>query len=109
QWRTPTLAEDLAMGCYLAAAKNATGIFHISGEKMMTPYDIAMETARFFKLDQSLIQATDSKTFKQPAARPLKTGFDITKAKTELGYTPHTFTEGLSILAGQIQKSGFKK
>jgi dTDP-4-dehydrorhamnose reductase len=109
QWRTPTLAEDLAMGCYLAAAKNATGIFHISGEKMMTPYDIAMETARFFKLDQSLIKATDSKTFKQPAARPLKTGFDITKAKTELGYTPHTFTEGLSILAGQIQKSGFKK
>lgn len=109
QWRTPTLAEDLAMGCYLAAIKNATGIFHISGEKMMTPYDIAMETARFFKLDQSLIQATDSKTFKQPAARPLKTGFDITKAKTELGYTPHTFTEGLSILAGQIQKSGFKK
>ncbi|MEQ8363272.1 MAG: NAD(P)-dependent oxidoreductase [Cyclobacteriaceae bacterium] len=109
QWRTPTLAEDLAMGCYLAATKKATGIFHISGEQMMTPYDIAIETARFFKLDQSLIKATDSTKFKQPAARPLKTGFDITKAKTELGYTPHTFTDGLAILASQIQKLGAKK
>ncbi|MFZ1805949.1 MAG: NAD(P)-dependent oxidoreductase [Cyclobacteriaceae bacterium] len=109
QWRTPTLAEDLAMGCYLAAAKNVTGIFHISGEKMMTPYDIAVETAKFFELDQSLIKATDSTKFKQPAARPLKTGFDITKAKTELGYLPHTFADGLAILANQIQKLGVKK
>lgn len=109
QWRTPTLAEDLAMGCYLAATKKATGIFHISGEKMMTPYDIAIETADFFGLDQTLIKATDSTKFKQPAARPLKTGFDITKAKVELGYTPHTFTEGLGILADQIQKLDVKK
>ena len=109
QWRTPTLAEDLAMGCYLAATKNANGIFHISGEKMMTPYDIAIETAAFFGLDPSLIKATDSTKFKQPAIRPLKTGFDITKAKKELGYTPHTFTEGLAILADQIQKLDAKK
>lgn len=109
QWRTPTLAEDLAMGCYLTAIKKATGVFHISGEKMMTPYDIALATARFFELDQSLIKATDSTQFKQPAARPLKTGFDITKAKTELGYTPHSFAEGLSILADQIQKLDTKK
>ncbi|GAB1446707.1 dTDP-4-dehydrorhamnose reductase [Flammeovirgaceae bacterium] len=109
QWRTPTLAEDLAMGCYLATIKNARGIYHISGEEMMTPYDIAVETAKFFDLDRSLIKPTDSTTFKQPAARPLKTGFDITKAKAELGYTPHTFTDGLAILASQIQKLSANK
>jgi len=42
QFRTPTLAEDLAMGCLLAARKKAKGIFHISGDEMMTPYDIAI-------------------------------------------------------------------
>lgn len=100
QWRTPTLAEDLATACVLAAKKKATGIFHISGDEMMTPYDIAIRTAEFFKLDKSLITATDSNHFKQPAARPLKTGFVITKARQELGYKPHTFEEGLAIIKG---------
>lgn len=98
QWRTPTLAEDLAMGCYLAATKKAKGIYHISGEAMMTPYDIAIATAEFFKLDASLIKKTDSTQFKQPAARPPKTGFIIAKAKRELGYQPRSFTEGLEIV-----------
>ena len=109
QWRTPTLAEDLAMGCYLAAIKKANGIFHVSGEEMMTPFDIAIKTAKFFKLDKSLINPTDSSKFKQPAVRPLKTGFDISKARKELGYTPHSFIDGLAILASQIQNFDTKK
>ena len=103
QWRTPTLAEDLAMGCYLIAKQKKKGIYNISGEGMMTPYDIAMATAHYFKLDQTLIHKADSSTFKQPAARPLKTGFIIDKAKRELGYKPHTFQEGLDVLAKQIR------
>ncbi|MBL7847105.1 MAG: SDR family oxidoreductase [Cyclobacteriaceae bacterium] len=102
QWRTPTLAEDLATGCWLAARKKATGIFHISGSEMMTPYDIALRTAEHFGLDKSLIQETNSKEFRQPAARPLKTGFIIEKAQRELGYRPHTFNEGLAIVAAQL-------
>ncbi|MFM9838867.1 MAG: SDR family oxidoreductase [Cyclobacteriaceae bacterium] len=102
QWRTPTLAEDLAMGCYLAATKKAKGIYNISGYEMMTPYDIAIATADFFKLDKSLIKQTDSTQFKQPAARPPKTGFIIDKARKELGYQPRNFKEGLALLARQI-------
>jgi dTDP-4-dehydrorhamnose reductase len=103
QWRTPTLAEDLAMGCYLAAKKKAQGIYNISGDEMMTPLDIAIATASFFKLDKSLIKPADSSNFKQPARRPAKTGFIITKAEKELGYQPHSFVEGLAVVASQIQ------
>ncbi len=102
QWRTPTLAEDLAMGCFLAATKKAKGIYNISGEEVLTPYDIAIQTADFFKLDKALINATDSSKFKQPAMRPPKTGFIITKAKNELGYQPHSFKEGLTLMASQL-------
>lgn len=102
QWRTPTLAEDLAQGCYLAATNKAKGIYNISGDEMMTPYDIAIKTADFFGLDKSLIKQTDSTQFKQPAARPPKTGFIIDKAKRELGYQPHGFIEGLKVLNSQI-------
>ncbi len=104
QWRTPTLAEDLAMGCYLAAKKRVTGIYNISGQDFLSPYDIAMKTAQYFSLDASLISATDSSTFTQPAKRPLKTGFIIDKAKHALGYEPHTFEEGLAVVASQITR-----
>ena len=104
QWRTPTLAEDLAQGCYLAATKKAQGIFHVSGKDFMTPYDIAIRTAEFFKLDKSLIAATDSTQFKQPAKRPARTGFVIEKARKELGYEPHSFEEGLALVAKQIER-----
>jgi dTDP-4-dehydrorhamnose reductase len=100
QFRTPTLAEDLAMGCYLAAQKKATGIYHISGYEMMTPYDIALKTADFFKLDKTLI--TPVTDFIQPAKRPLKTGFIIEKARRELGYEPHSFEEGLKVVEKQL-------
>ena len=104
QWRTPTLAEDLAMGCYLAAKKKATGIFHISGKDFLSPYELAVKTAQHFSLDQSLITPTDSAQFKQTARRPLTTGFIIEKARKELGYEPHTFAEGLQIVEQQIRK-----
>lgn len=104
QWRTPTLAEDLAMGCYLAAKKEATGIYHISGKDFVTPYDIAIKTAQFFGLDISRISQVDSQTFQQPARRPLKTGFIIDKARKELGYEPHSLEEGLKILAAQLTR-----
>jgi dTDP-4-dehydrorhamnose reductase len=103
QWRTPTLAEDLARGCYLAATKKAKGIFNISGKDYLSAYDIAIRTADFFKLDKSLIKETDSTKFTQPARRPPKTGFIIDKARKELSYEPHSFEEGLRVLASQLR------
>jgi dTDP-4-dehydrorhamnose reductase len=103
QFRTPTLAEDLAKGCYLAAQKRATGIYNISGKDFLSPYDIAIHAARFFNLNESLIKKTDSSQFKQTARRPLITGFVIDKARKELGFEPHSFIEGLQVLAEQMQ------
>ncbi len=102
QVRTPTLAEDLAAGCILMAEQGATGIFNISGSELLTPYQMAMETADYFGLNQELIVRTDSTKFTQPARRPMKTGFVIEKAKNQLGYRPKTFREGISILAKQL-------
>jgi dTDP-4-dehydrorhamnose reductase len=102
QWRTPTLAEDLAAGCFLAAKKKAQGVYNISGKDFLTPYDIAIATADYFKLDKSLISLTDSTKFTQPAKRPPRTGFIIDKARTDLGYEPRSFAEGLAVLESQL-------
>src|SRR5690554_6195052 len=102
QVRTPTLAEDLAAGCILIAEKGATGVYNISGSDLLTPYDMAVETASFFNLDASKLKKVDSQAFTQTAKRPLKTGFIIDKASKTLGYKPRTLKEGIDILAKQL-------
>ena len=62
---------------------------------MLTPYEMALETANYLGLDTSLIEKVDASVFTQPAKRPAKTGLDITKARDELGYEPLSFREGL--------------
>lgn len=103
QWRSPTLAEDLAMGCFLIADQEAEGIFNISGKDLLTPNEMAHMTANFFGLDKSLIAEADSSTFTQPAKRPARTGFILDKPRRVLGYEPHSFEEGIALLTEQIQ------
>jgi dTDP-4-dehydrorhamnose reductase len=95
QVRTPTYIDDLVNGILLLIEKKATGIFHISGEEVVTPYEMATRSADFFGLNKELIERVNASTFSQPAIRPLKTGFDIGKAKRFLGYQPISFKEAL--------------
>jgi dTDP-4-dehydrorhamnose reductase len=104
QFRTPTLAEDLAQGCMLAADKKASGIFHISGRNFMSVFDLVYRVADFWKLDKALIHIASSEGIKQPAKRPPITGFIIEKAIKELGYKPHSFEEGLAIINEQLNR-----
>jgi dTDP-4-dehydrorhamnose reductase len=98
QWRTPTYVEDLAKGVLLIIQQQATGIYHISGKDLLTPYDIAIQVARYFNLNEALIEKVDASVFTQPAKRPSKTGFNITKAKTTLQYEPVSFVQGIKAM-----------
>lgn len=103
QFRTPTLAEDLAIGCWLITKTQTEGIFNISGSDFLTPYEMAIKTAEYYGLDQSLIQKADSSTFQQAAKRPMRTGFILDKAYQTLGYKPRTFDQGIAIMAEQVK------
>lgn len=103
QFRTPTLAEDLADGCLLIATKKAQGIYNISGPDFYSILDLARTVADYYGLDKDLIKPSKSVDIKQPAKRPPITGFIIDKARKELGYAPHTFTEGIKLLEEQIK------
>ena len=98
QFRTPTLAEDLAMGCFLAAEKQAQGIFHIAGKDYMSVIELVERVAKFYGFSMEHISRVDSSTLNQPAKRPPDTGLDIEKARRELGYEPHSFEEGLALM-----------
>ncbi len=103
QFRTPTLAEDLAMGCYLAEEKEARGIFNISGKDFLRIDELVIRVANFFGYDTACVSTTSSDVLNQAAKRPPITGFIIDKARKELGYEPHSFEEGLAIVAEQLK------
>lgn len=95
QVRTPTYVGDFASGIVEVAEKKAKGIYHLSGKDVLTPYQMAVKTAKHLGLNESLIMKVTAADFTQPARRPPKTGFVIDKAKAELGYQPVSFEEGL--------------
>ncbi|WP_421940954.1 SDR family oxidoreductase [Pedobacter sp.] len=102
QWRMPTLAEDLAEACLLAVEKEAQGIYHISGKDYMSIADLVRKVADYWALDKSVLSEVSSESLNQTAKRPVKTGFVLDKAIGDLNYQPHSFEEGLRIVAQQI-------
>jgi dTDP-4-dehydrorhamnose reductase len=104
QYRMPTLAEDLAKACILAIDKRVKGVYHISGKDYMSVIEMVRRIAKFYGLDESIIVETDSTTLNQAAKRPPRTGFILDKAIKDLGYAPHSFEEGLAVVAKQLAK-----
>lgn len=95
QVRTPTYVEDLVEGMMEMIRRKAKGIYHLCGAEIMSPYDMAAEMVRINGQDTSLIQRVKTEELKHPAARPMRTGLDISKAQRELGYKPGSFEEGI--------------
>jgi len=103
QVRSPTLAEDLAIGCQLIEQQEAEGVFNISGKDQMSIVEIVERVADYFKLDKSIITQVSSETLNQAAKRPPITGFDLTKSREVLGYNPRSFEEGIAVLMEQMK------
>ncbi|HKC68902.1 MAG TPA: SDR family oxidoreductase [Bacteroidia bacterium] len=104
QFRSPTLAEDLADGCILLVQKKAQGIYNISGKDFMSILQLVHQVADYYGLDKSLINPSKSADIKQPAKRPPITGFILDKAIRDLGYNPHSFMEGIKLMDEQVKK-----
>jgi dTDP-4-dehydrorhamnose reductase len=102
QFRTPTLAEDLAKGCQLIEHKQAEGIYNISGKDQMSILELVQRVANYFDLDASVLRVVSSESLNQPAKRPPLTGFDLTKSRKVLGYEPHSFEQGIGVLMEQL-------
>ena len=102
QFRSPTLAEDLAQACYLVIEKEAIGVYNASGKDIMSIYEMVERMADFYKCDKSQINRISSTNLNQKAKRPPKTGFILDKSIKELGYKPHSFEEGLNFLEKQL-------
>lgn len=102
QIRTPTYANDLAVGIERLVHHEKTGIFHLSGRELLSVYEFAETIADVYGLDDSLIHPVESDFFEDAAPRPPETGFIILKAETELGYSPRSLRKALRHLGTRL-------
>lgn len=103
QFRSPTLAEDLADACILAVKKQAYGIFNTSGKDIMSIYQIVERIAKYYGNSTEKLNKISTSTLNQKASRPSKTGFILDKSRRILGYNPHSFEECLDIIDKQLK------
>lgn len=104
QWRMPTWVDDLADACYLAMQKNASGIFHISGNEMISVLEAVEKLADTWNYDKTLITPITAAEIGQATNRPRKTGFILNKAEQILSYKPTPFVVSLHKIEEQLKK-----
>lgn len=102
QFRMPTWAEDLAWGCLEICNRNKTGIYHLCGPELLAVNEIVFRIAKFLDKPTDNVEIISSETLSQPAKRPPRTGFDLSKSREELGYNPKTIEETIAILLTEI-------
>ena len=95
QRRRPTFVDDLAVACLRILQRKKEGIFHITGEEELTPYEMVRKAASYWGYDETLVQLTDTLRLAQRATRPRRTLLDIEKAKQVLSYRPRSFLQAL--------------
>jgi len=95
QFGNPTLASELAAALRQLAESGRNGIYHICGAEIISRYDFAVQAAKVFEWDESLIAPVATAELNQAAKRPANSGFDISKAVRELGIAMSNVVEGL--------------
>jgi dTDP-4-dehydrorhamnose reductase len=102
QFGNPTLARELSSALRVLAESGRNGIYHISGSEVIARYHFAVKIAEVFDLEAGLIQPIKTGDFKQASPRPLRSGFDISKAVRELGINMSDVVGGLSKFKAEL-------
>ena len=97
QQRTPTFVTDICKGIERIIAKKITGVYHLAGKDLLSPYQMGISVANFFNLNASLIENVTSERFAEPVKRAKRSGLNIDKARKLLGYEPVSFEEGIQL------------
>ena len=101
----PTLAEDVAYALLKIVELGRTGLYHVSGPDLVSRYEFALTLAKVFHLNKKLVTPIKTATLKQPAVRPLRSGFITLKTQIDLGVNLSGVEQGLVILKHQTENS----
>jgi len=103
---TYTFIDDIATALAYFIENKTTGTYHLVGSSSHSPYEMCLEVAKVFNLDQSLISASSLEEFikSQPeGSRPWQKTLITSNEKVKsLGLTFKTLAEGLEEVKRQL-------
>lgn len=88
QYRTATFIADLVGGISAIVKQQASGVYHLCGPELVTPYDLAQRVAQYLGYSPALVQPVTRAELAEAARRPINSSLLIDKARRELGYEP---------------------
>ena len=105
QFITPTLNTNLAKMVLEAADRRLCGVHNLAGATRISRYDYALELAREFDLDASLILPSRMADLMWAAKRPIDSSLDTSKARAELMEKPLPLNEALRTLKAEVLRA----
>lgn len=90
QFASPTNALDIAKAMYVLLQANKQGIYHICSSDFMNRVELALKVIAYFPNAEYHLEAINTASLQQPAARPLIGGF--VKAKFVSEFPEFIFT-----------------
>jgi len=84
------------------ADKRLCGVYHLAGATRISRYDFALELAREFDLNPSLVLSSRMEDLKWTAKRPMDSSLDTSKAMGDLMEKPLAVKEALKILKEEV-------
>ena len=88
--------KDVVQGTILALEKNKTGVYNIGSGEEMSVRDLAERIINFTDSKSEIVMAD------KDTDRPFRFVLDITKSRKDLGYSPRSFDEGLSMYISEL-------
>ena len=98
-WENPLFNIHCAEAIWQVMKKEVPGVMHLAGQTRLNRYELAVTTAKVFRLNPDLIQEVDSSFFPTLAPRPRDTTFRVDRMIERLGMQPLSLNEGLKRMA----------
>jgi dTDP-4-dehydrorhamnose reductase len=103
QLSSPTYNVDLAAASVELVARGLGGVFHIAGPAVLDRHAFARLACQVFGLDETLLEAVPTSELGQRAARPLRAGLRIDRARTVLASPLRGPEEGLRAMRAALE------
>jgi dTDP-4-dehydrorhamnose reductase len=104
QFITPTLNTNLAKMVLEAADRRLSGVYNLAGATRISRYNYALELAREFDLDESLIIPSRMEDLMWAAKRPIDSSLDTSKAAETLKEKPSGLKNALRTLRKELAR-----
>ncbi|MDA9935556.1 SDR family oxidoreductase [Candidatus Marinimicrobia bacterium] len=98
QWNNPTWTNSIAVAIDKAIEFELNGLIHWGDNDYISRFDFAIKIAETFQLKKNLINPIKTAELNQIAARPLKGGLNVDRAKSILNLEPSNISDCLKYI-----------